>query len=39
MKEIADILNIAEGTVKSRLHKTKRLLARKLDYLKDEIEF
>lgn len=39
MKEIADILEIAEGTVKSRLHHAKKQLARELHYLKDEIEF
>lgn len=39
MKEIADILRIAEGTVKSRLHNAKKQLARELYYLKDEIEF
>lgn len=39
MKEIADILNIAEGTVKSRLHNAKKQLARELHFLKDEIEY
>ena len=39
MKEIAEILNIAEGTVKSRLHNAKKQLARELYFLKDEIEY
>lgn len=39
MKEIAEILNIAEGTVKSRLHNAKKQLARELHFLKDEIEY
>lgn len=38
IKEIAGILEIADGTVKSRLHNAKKQLARKLDYLKDEID-
>lgn len=39
VKEVAEILDLAEGTVKSRLFYTRKLLAEKLDYLKDEIEF
>ena len=39
IKEIARIQDIAEGTVKSRLHHAKKQLAKELDYLKDEIEF
>lgn len=39
IREIADILGIAEGTVKSRLHNSKKQLAKELDFLKDEIKF
>lgn len=39
IKEIAEILRIPEGTIKSRLYYAKKELAVKLDYLKDEIEF
>jgi len=39
IKEVADILELAEGTVKSRLFYARKLLAEKLEYLKDEIEF
>jgi RNA polymerase sigma-70 factor (ECF subfamily) len=39
VKEVAEILDLAEGTVKSRLFYARRLLAEKLEYLKDEIEF
>ncbi len=39
IREITGIQNIAEGTVKSRLHNAKKQLARELDYLKDEIDF
>ena len=39
IKEIAGILEIADGTVKSRLHNAKKQLAKELNYLKDEIEF
>lgn len=39
VKEIAEMLDIAPGTVKSRLFNTRRFLADKFQYLKDEIEF
>lgn len=39
IKEIAGILQLPEGTIKSRLFYAKKALAVKLDYLKDEIEF
>ena len=39
IKEVAEILELPEGTVKSRLFYAKKLLAGKLDYLKNEIEF
>lgn len=39
IKEVAEILELPEGTVKSRLFYTKKMLAEKLDYLKNEIEF
>ena len=39
LKEVAEILELPEGTVKSRLFYAKKLLAEKLEYLKDEIEF
>ena len=38
IKEIATILGISPGTVKSRLFYTRKYLAEKLSYLKDEIE-
>jgi len=39
IKEVAKILELPEGTVKSRLFYAKKALAEKLNYLKDEIEF
>ena len=39
IREVAVILELPEGTVKSRLFYAKKLLAEKLEYLKDEIEF
>jgi RNA polymerase sigma-70 factor, ECF subfamily len=39
IKEVAEILDLPEGTVKSRLFYAKKILAEKLEYLKDEIEF
>ena len=39
IKEVAEILELPEGTVKSRLFYAKKLLAEKLEYLKDQIEF
>lgn len=39
VKEVAEILDLAEGTVKSRLFYARKMLAEKLEYLKDEIEF
>jgi RNA polymerase sigma-70 factor (ECF subfamily) len=39
IKEVAEILELPEGTVKSRLFYAKKLLAEKLDYLRNEIEF
>lgn len=39
IKEIAEILELPEGTVKSRLFYAKKMLAEKLEYLKDQIEF
>jgi RNA polymerase sigma-70 factor (ECF subfamily) len=39
IREIADILELPEGTVKSRLFYARKMVAGKLEYLKDEIEF
>lgn len=39
VREIAESLELLEGTVKSRLHYARKILAEKLNYLKDEIEF
>lgn len=39
IREVAEILELPEGTVKSRLFYAKKMLAEKLEYLKDEVEF
>jgi RNA polymerase sigma-70 factor (ECF subfamily) len=39
IKDIAEILELPEGTVKSRLFYARKVLAEKLNYLKDEVEF
>lgn len=39
IREVAEILVLPEGTVKSRLFYSKKILAEKLDYLKDEIAY
>lgn len=39
IKEIAKLTNNPPGTIKSRLFYTRKCLASKFDYLKDEIEF
>jgi len=38
IKEVAEILELPDGTVKSRLFYAKKMLSEKLEYLKDEIE-
>jgi RNA polymerase sigma-70 factor, ECF subfamily len=39
IREVAETLELPEGTVKSRLFYARKILADKLNYLKDEIEF
>lgn len=39
VRDIAEILELPEGTVKSRLFYARKVLAEKLNYLKDEVEF
>jgi len=39
IREISQSLNLPEGTVKSRLFYARKMLAEKLNYLKDEIIF
>ena len=39
VKDVAEILGLPEGTVKSRLFYARKILAEKLNYLKDEVEF
>lgn len=36
-REIAEVLDLPEGTIASRLNRGHKLLARKLEHLKDEI--
>jgi len=39
IKVVAEILELPEGTVKSRLFYAKKILGEKLEYLKDQIDF
>lgn len=39
IREVAQILDLPEGTIKSRLFYARKILGEKLNYLKDEIEF
>ncbi len=39
INEIAEILELPKGTVKSRLHYTRKFLEERFEHLKDEIEF
>jgi RNA polymerase sigma-70 factor, ECF subfamily len=39
IKEVSGILGLPEGTIKSRLFYARKILAEKLNYLKDEVEF
>ena len=39
LRQIAEILELPGGTVKSRLFNAKKILAENLNYLKDEVEF
>ncbi len=39
IREVAEILSLPEGTVKSRLFYAKKMISERLNYLKSEIEF
>ena len=39
INEISEILELPKGTVKSRLHYTRKFLEERFEHLKDEIEF
>ena len=39
INEISEILDLPKGTVKSRLHYTRKYLEQRFEHLKDEIEF